>query len=40
MWRVTYDIEQFGMTHTEDRKNWEIMGDRPDSEEFRNKVLT
>ena len=40
VWRVTYDIEQFGMTHTEDRKNWEIMGDRPDSEEFRNKVLT
>ena len=40
VWRVTYDVENFGVTHTEDRKNSEIMRERPDTEEFKNRTLT
>ena len=40
VWCVTYDVENFGVTHTEDRKNSEIMRERPDTEEFKNRTLT
>ena len=36
VWRVTYDIEQFSITKTENHERYRY---RPDSEEFKNKVL-
>ena len=40
VWRVTYDIENFGITHVEDRKGGEVIyEEKIGSEAYNNKIL-